>query len=133
MLVERPVGAKRGRSPSRPLAAEPAHRRLRRDHAELERRLAVAVRALGTLTEGMGSDGIAEDRSESALTCRIERVIGEPPEDSEAAISGVNNCGAGLGGRDARNRHRRPTKPDPHARRRSSATYRQVFRLRGPA
>src|SRR5437762_2314483 len=69
LRVQRPVGAERGRSSSSPLAAEAAHRRLRRDHAELERRLAVAVRALGALTEGMDGDGIAEDGGEAALGC----------------------------------------------------------------
>ena len=92
---------------SRPLAAEAAHRRLRRDHAELERRLAVAVRELGALTEGMNGDGIPEDRSEAALGCRVERVLEQPAEDTEPPIGGVDDCGTRLGGGDTRERHQR--------------------------
>src|SRR5439155_15695325 len=58
LLVEGPVGAERGCASSRRLTAESAHRRLRRKHAELEGRLAVAVRTLGALAEGMDGDGI---------------------------------------------------------------------------
>ena len=89
------------------LAAEAAHRRLRRDYAELERRLAVAVRELGALTEGMNGDGIPEDRSEAALGCRVERVLEQPAEDTEPPIGGVDDRGTRLGGGNTSERHQR--------------------------
>ena len=107
LVVEGPVGAERCCPSSRPLAAEAAHRRLRRDHAELERRLAVAVRELGALTEGMDGDGIPEDRREAALGCRVERVLEQPAEDTEAPIGGVDDCGTRFSGGDTRERHQR--------------------------
>src|SRR5215468_4219397 len=55
MQVKGTVRTERGSSSSRTVGAEAAHRGLRRDHAELDRRLAVTVRALGALTVGMDS------------------------------------------------------------------------------
>src|SRR5512133_1422677 len=99
MLVERTVRTERGGSSSRSLAAEATHRGLRRDHAALERRLAVTVRALGTLTVGMDGHRIAEDGGEAALARRVERMLEQASEDTQTAIGGVDDGGARLSGR----------------------------------
>src|SRR4029450_8549408 len=104
-LIERRARAERRRSSSRPFAAEPPHCRLRREHAELKGRLAVALRVLGTLTERVDGDGIAEDRGAAALARRAERVLEQPAEDTEATIGGVHDGGTRLGGGDAGEGH----------------------------
>ena len=48
----------------------------------------------------MDGDGIPEDRSEAVLGCRVERVLEQPAEDTEAPIGGVDDRGARLGGGD---------------------------------
>src|SRR4029453_14559357 len=80
--IKKPVRTEGGSSSSRALGAEATHRGLRRDHAELERRLAVTVRALGTLTVGMDGHGITEDGAEPALARRVERVLEQASEDT---------------------------------------------------
>src|SRR4029453_5298157 len=90
MLLEGTVRTKRGRSFPRPLAAEAAHRRLRRQHAELERRLPIAVRRLGALAEGMDGDGVAEDRGQASLPRGVERVLEHLAEHTEAPVGGMN-------------------------------------------
>ena len=55
----------------------------------------------------MDGDGIAEDRSETALGRGVERVLEQPAEDTEAPIGGVDDCGTRLGGGDTRARHQR--------------------------
>src|SRR4029077_8219300 len=107
MLVERTVRAKRGGSSPGPLAAEAAHRGLPREHAELERRLSIAVRRLGALAEGMDGDGVAEDRGQAAFPRDVERVLEQPAEDTEAPVGGMDDCGAGLSGWDTGDRHQR--------------------------
>src|SRR6266567_4837235 len=80
--IKRTIRTERGSSSSRSLGAEAAHRGLRRNHAELERRLAVTMRALGTLTVGMDGHGIAEDGGEAALARGVERVLEQASEDT---------------------------------------------------
>src|SRR4029453_5258579 len=87
-LVEGTVRRGGGRSAPWPGPAEAAHRGLRRDHPELECRLAVALRGLGALAERMDRDSIAEDRGKAALPRRIERLGEQPAKDTEAPVGG---------------------------------------------